>query len=253
MKKKPLSAASLSSVRDAAELKQAVQEVLQWLQEHSSTRVREGMARYAIPSDKALGVSVGEMRRYAKSLGQDQSLSLALWQTDVYEGRMMAVFLGEPQQVSSKQMDHWCADFDSWAICDTACFHLFDQSTRAFTKIHQWVKNKGEFQRRAAFALLASVSPGTDEDFIQCLPLIEQASTDERHFVKKAVNWALRSIGNQNLRLHGEAVTLASRLAESPTASARWIGKDALRQLASAATQKRVSRAAKAQSKNNNA
>lgn len=249
MKKKTALPSVHSPARNAEDIKQAVQEVLQWLQDHSSTKVREGMARYAIPSDNALGVSVGEMRKYAKALGQDQALSLALWKLDVYEAKMMAIFLGEPKLVTARQMDDWCADFDSWAICDTACFHLFDQSPLAFKKIHQWTSRKGEFQKRAAFALLASVSTGTDEDFIRCLPLIEQAADDERNFVKKAVNWALRSIGNQNPGLHGEAVALASRLAESSVASARWIGKDALHQLASAATQKRVNRVAKAQGK----
>ncbi len=188
----------------------AVREALVWLEEASSKQVREGMARFGIPSDKALGVSVGEIRKFAKKIGRSPELSQALWATDVYEARLLAIFTGDPMRMTSATMDRWCADFDNWAVCDTACFHLFDTSPHAFKKISAWAGKKGEFQKRAAFALLASV---TSQDvkadhpkFLAGLKLIEAAAVDERNFVKKGVNWALRSVGNRNQALHAEAL-----------------------------------------------
>jgi 3-methyladenine DNA glycosylase AlkD len=224
----------------------AVKEALAWLKHASSDKVRNGMARFGIPSDKALGVPVGEIRKFAKKIGRSHDLSLALWVTDVYEARLLAAFVGDPQVMTSAEMDRWCADFDNWAVCDTACFHLFDCSPRAFKKIAAWAKKKGEFQKRAAFALLASITPedakADHAKFMDGLKLIEAASNDERNFVKKAVNWALRSIGGRSRALHKEALKVAQRLAGSELASARWIGKDALRDLNGAAMQRRLAR-----------
>lgn len=224
----------------------AVQEALAWLKESGSTKVRNGMARFGIPSDKALGVPVGPIRAFSKLLGRDHALSEALWATDVYEARLLAAFVDDPALVTPAQMDRWCADFDNWAVCDTACFHLFDKTPHAFKKAAQWSKKKGEFQKRAAFALLASVAlhdkKAADAGFLEGLKLIEAAADDERNFVKKAVNWALRSIGNRNATLHAAAMEVAQRLAESELAVTRWIGKDALRGLESPATRKRIGR-----------
>jgi 3-methyladenine DNA glycosylase AlkD len=224
----------------------AVKEALAWLNQASSKKVRDGMSRFGIPSDKALGVGVGEIRKFAKKIGPSHELSLALWASDVYEARLLAAFVGDPQKMTPAQMDRWCADFDNWAVCDTACFHLFDRSPHAFKKITAWAKNKGEFQKRAAFALLASV---TVEDakadhtkFMSGLKLIEAASDDERNFVKKGVNWALRSVGGRSKALHAEALKVAERLAKSELAATRWIGKDALRDLNGAAMQRRIER-----------
>jgi 3-methyladenine DNA glycosylase AlkD len=224
----------------------AVKESLAWLKQASSKKVRDGMSRFGIPSDKALGVSVGEIRKFAKKIGPGHELSLALWATDVYEARLLAAFVGDPQKMTPAEMDAWCADFDNWAVCDTACFHLFDRSPHAFKKIAAWAKKKGEFQKRAAFALLASV---TVEDakadhtkFMSGLKLIEAAADDERNFVKKGVNWALRSVGGRSKALHAEAVKVATRLASSEKAAARWVGKDALRDLNGGAMKRRIAR-----------
>ncbi|MES2709019.1 MAG: DNA alkylation repair protein [Verrucomicrobiota bacterium] len=222
----------------------AVQEALSWLRETASSGVRDGMARFGIPCGKALGVPVGTVQAFAKSLGRDAALSNALWDTDVYEARHLAIFTGDPARVTPEQMDRWCADFDNWALCDAACFHLFDRVPHAFQKVTAWAEETGEFQKRAAFALLASLAlhhkKASDAEFLDGLPLIEAAADDDRNFVKKAVNWALRSIGSRNPALHAEALTVSRRLAASGIPSARWIGRDALRQLSSAATLRRI-------------
>ncbi len=221
-----------------------VASAISWLKRHSTKRNREGMARYAIPSDNALGVSVSNIRVLAKRLGRNHDLAAALWDTGVYEARMLTSFVDDPARVTPTQMDRWCRDFDSWAICDTACFHLFDRTPHAFRKVMQWSRRKGEFVKRAGFALLASLAlhdrQAGDEAFARCLPLVEREAADARNFVKKGVSWALRGIGHRNLELNAAAVAVATRLAASPDAAARWIGKDALRDLERAALIRRL-------------
>jgi 3-methyladenine DNA glycosylase AlkD len=193
------------------------------------------MARYAIPSHNAYGVPVGALRKHAKALGRDHELAGALWETGRYEARMLACFIDVPAAVTAAQMDRWCRDFDSWAICDTACFHLFDRTPHAWRKVDQWSRRRGELARRAAFALLACLAlhekAAADEPFLQRLALIEQAATDGRNFVKKGVLWALRAIGERNAALRGAAAASAARLAESPDATARWVGKGVRKKL----------------------
>jgi 3-methyladenine DNA glycosylase AlkD len=202
------------------------------------------MARYAIPSENAFGVPVGVLRQYAKQLGRDHGLAAALWETGRYEARMLASFVDEPARVTSAQMDRWSRDFDNWAICDTACFHLFDRTPHAWAKVDAWAGRREEFVKRAAFALLASLSVhdkrAGDDPFLRGLRLVERAATDERNFVKKAVNWALRSVGKRGPALHAAAVSVAQRLAGSSHVAARWVGKDALRELTSPSVRRRV-------------
>jgi len=209
--------------------------VLAQLERRGSRRNRDGMARYGIVADKVFGVSVGTLRTLGKQLGRDHELALALWQSGWYEARMLTAFVDEPARVTPAQMDRWCRDFDNWAICDALCFHLFDKTPHAFGKVAQWAKRKAEFERRAAFALLAALAAhdkaASDEGFLRSLPLVEGAATDERNFVKKGVSWALRGIGHRNAALHAAAVELAEHLAASPDATARWVGKDTLRDL----------------------
>ncbi len=225
---------------------QSARSVLSWLERKGSKKVRDGMARYAIPSDNAFGVSVGDLRKEAKRLGRDHALAAALWATGKYEARMLAAFVDEPNAVTARQMDQWCRDFDSWAICDTACLHLFDRTPHAFKKVHIWAKRRGEFQKRAAFALAAGLAThdktSPDAPFAAILPLIEAAATDDRNFVKKGVNWALRGIGERSQNLHRRALALGKRLAAATEPAPRWIGKDALRQLQTPAVRRRLAR-----------
>jgi 3-methyladenine DNA glycosylase AlkD len=223
-----------------------VESALTWLKRHATRHTLEGMARYAIPSDNALGVSVADIRLLAKRLGKNHDLAAALWKTGVYEARMLTSFVDEPSRVTSAQMDRWCRDFDSWGICDTLCFHLFDKTPFAWQKARQWSASPREFIKRAGFALMASLvvhdkaAPGPR--FLDFLPLIEQGAHDERNFVKKAVNWALRCIGKRDLALNAAAIAVSKRLAQSKEASCRWVGKDALRELANPKVRARLAR-----------
>ncbi|MGC4086364.1 MAG: DNA alkylation repair protein [Polyangiaceae bacterium] len=227
----------------------SVDAVVAWLERHGSRSVRDGMARYAIPSTHAFGISVGTLRSYAKSIGRDHALAAALWKAGWYEARMLACFVDDPTQVTPRQMDAWCKDFDNWAICDTACIHLFNRTPHAFAKVAKWAKRRDEFVKRAAFALLASLSVhdklAADAAFVKGLAWIERAAADERNFVRKSVSWALRSIGKRNLALRERALAVAERLVASSHAAARWVGKDALRELAQPAQKRRLQARAK--------
>ncbi len=178
--------------------------------------------------------------------GRDHELAAALWETGWYDARMLATFVDDPAQVTPAQMDHWCQDFDNWGICDTACFHLFDKTPHAFAKVDQWARRNEEFVRRGAFALLASLAlhdkKRDDGQFVRFLPLIEKVASDERNFVKKAVSWALRSMGSRSQALHGECVSLAQRLAASDDSTERWVGKDVLRDILRPLVLKRVAK-----------
>ena len=203
----------------------------------------DGMARYGIPSGNAFGVPVNVIQKLAKKLGRNHELALALWETGWYEARMLAAYVDDPALVTPAQMERWCRDFDSWAICDTACFVLFDRSPHAWAKVKQWARKKDEFVKRAAFALLACLAlhdkDADDGMFAESLPLIEQAADDERNFVKKGVSWALRSIGRRSLALNKAAAALARGLSTSSEPAARWIGKDALHDITKPAVIKR--------------
>jgi 3-methyladenine DNA glycosylase AlkD len=196
--------------------------------------------RFGIVAPTALGVSMANLQKIAKRLGRDHDLAAALWATGVYEARMLASLVDDPARVTPEQMDAWRADFDNWGIVDTVCFKLFDQSPHAWAKIQAWAGLNDEFGRRAAFALLACLAlhdrTADDRPFLDGLVLIERAAGDDRNFVKKAVNWALRAIGlRKSPVLKAAAIDTARRLAASPEPSARWIGKDAVRALAKAA------------------
>lgn len=221
-----------------------VDAVIASLKRLGSESTRDGMARYGLPSDKAFGVPVGKMQQLAKQLGRNHELALDLWESGWYEARMLAAFLDEPERVTPAQMDRWCRDFDNWGICDTVCFHLFDRTPHAFAKVVQWSRRRDEFVKRAAFALLACLAlhdkHSGDEAFVRCLPLVEHAAADERNFVKKGVSWALRLIGRRNLDLNAAAVAVARRLSDSPEAPARWVGRDALKELTSPAVIRRI-------------
>jgi 3-methyladenine DNA glycosylase AlkD len=187
---------------------------------------------------------MGAIHALAKQTGRHHALARALWKSGWYEARLLAAFVAEPERVTPAEMDAWAKDFDNWAVCDTACFHLFDRTPHAFQKIRAWAKHREEFVKRAAFALLASVAlhdkTAPDSEFSRCLGLVERASDDPRNFVKKAVLWALRGIGGRSPGLNREALALARRLAASPDPTARFIGKGAARELASPATQRRL-------------
>ena len=226
-----------SSATGKQALEAQVQSAIKWLKRHSTKATLEGMARYAIPSDHAYGVAMKDIKALGKTLGRNQALASVLWDTGVYEARMLASFVGDPAQLSSAQMDRWCKDFNNWAFCDTMSFNLFDRTPHAWAKVKQWSSRRNEFEKRTAFALLWSLTvhdkSAGDNLFVEGLALIEREASDERNFVKKAVNISLRAIGKRNRGLNAAAVAVAQRLADSKDATAKWVGRDALRELTS--------------------
>ena len=223
-------------------------DVVARLRKMGSKSVRDGMLRYGIPNDNAFGIPVGKIQKLGKELGRNHELALALWETGFYEARMLAAFVDDPKLVTPAQMDGWCKDFNNWGIVDTVCFKLFDETPHAWKKVAQWSKRSDEFQKRAAFALLACLGvhdkQASNESFIRCLPLIERAATDERNFVKKGVSWALRVIGRRNAVLNKGATELAQRLAESTDPTSRWLGKEALREFKGPVVQRQLAKQA---------
>lgn len=219
-----------------ASTRERVRLALEWLGQHSTEKDRANLARFGIAATNPIGVSVSNIQALAKELGgRDHALAAALWATECYEARMLAAFVDDPALVTPAQMDRWRKDFDNWGICDTICFHLFDRSPHAWSKVEPWCRMESEFDRRAGFALLACLAghdkKASNAQFLAGLALIEEFASDDRNFVKKAVNWALRRIGTRNPELKSASIATATRLAGSKQSAARWVGKDALRAL----------------------
>jgi 3-methyladenine DNA glycosylase AlkD len=227
-----------------------VEHVLAALRRNATKTHRDGLARFAIPGERALGVSMKDVQALARKIGRDHALALTLWETGWHEARLLVAFVADPARLTPTQMDRWARQFENWAECDTLCFKLFDRSPHAWAKVRQWSRRKDEFVKRAAFALLASLAlhdrESGDAPFLAALDLIERAATDDRNFVSKGVNWALRAVGERSAPLNAAAIALARRLADSPDAAARWVGKDALRALTGPAARKRLAMRAKA-------
>ncbi len=211
-----------------------VQKVVDHLESLGSEKNRAGMARFGINTTKAFGVSVVELRKYGRQFRHNHELALALWRAGYHEARILAAISDDPAQVTPEQMDEWVSDFDSWDVCDQACCSLFDKTPYAVEKAKEWATRTKEFEKRAGFALMAGTAwhnkTAPDATFLAFLPFIKDASTDERNFVKKAVNWALRQIGKRNAILWDAAVKTALDMALSDSKSARWIASDALRE-----------------------
>ena len=224
----------------------SVESVLASLEQLSTQRDLDNLARFGIAATNPLGVSMSNIQSLAKRLGQSHELAAALWDTNVYEARLLTSFVDEPERVTAAQMDRWCRDFDNWGICDTVCFKLFDRTPHAWKKVAQWSDKSEEFIKRAAFALLASLAAhdksATDQQFLDSLPLIERAATDDRNFVKKGVSWALRAVGRRNATINAAAVIVAKRLATSTEPAARWIGKSAVKELTSALVKRQLAK-----------
>jgi 3-methyladenine DNA glycosylase AlkD len=206
----------------------------------------EGTARFAIVGEGRLGLSVPDMRKLAKELGKDHRLALQLWKTGIPDARIVAAMVAEPAEATEALMEEWVKGFNSWDVCDQVCHSLFEKTPLARKKIHDWSKREEEFVKRSAYALIACLAwhdkEMKDEQFIKLLEVIRKGATDERNFVKKAVNWALRNIGKRNLRLNKAAIAMAKEIQLIDSRAARWIAADALRELQSGAVRKRLSR-----------
>lgn len=196
-----------------------------------------GMRRFGIEAELPMGLTTPQMRAIARTVGRDQELAEALWDTRIHDARIVAALIGDPLAITRRTMDRWTRDFASWDVCDACCCCLFDRSPHAWTQIRKWAPQSGEFVRRAAFATIAALAvhdkKADDAVFLEALPLIEEYAFDDRNFVKKGVNWALRSIGKRNYALCVAAIACAERIREQGSRSARWIAADALRELRS--------------------
>jgi 3-methyladenine DNA glycosylase AlkD len=202
------------------------------------------MARFGIKADKAFGVSVPALRKLARSIGKDHTLAQALWATGLHEARELATMIADPKQVTEEFMERWVEDIDSWDICDHCCGNLWDNTPFAYHKAREWSRRPEEFVKRAAFSLMAALAlhdkAAGDAPFIKFLPIIKRESTDERNFVKKAVNWALRQIGKRNRNLNRQAIKTAREIQKFDSKSARWIAAGALRELTNEKVQSRI-------------
>jgi 3-methyladenine DNA glycosylase AlkD len=212
-----------------------VAEILAALRAQANPKNVAGMARYGISTTGTRGVPVAVIRRLARQAGRSHALAAELWASGIHEARILATIVDEPGRVTRRQMSQWARDFDSWDVCDQACQNLFRYTPFAWTMAAKWATGKREFVRRAGFALMAGLAVkarhAADADFEALLPLISGAATDPRNMVKKAVNWALRAIGKRNPHLRRAAIASAENIRAIDSPSARWIARDALREL----------------------
>ena len=211
--------------------------ILKQLRSMSNPENVRGMARYGISSKNTLGVSIPALRGIAKEIGKNHELAQQLWKSGIHEARLLAAFIDELSKVNEEQMDSWVREFDSWDICDQVCSNLFDKTPYAYAKAFEWSSEKGEFVKRAGFVLMAALAVhdkrATDEKLEKFLPTIKRGATDERNFVRKAVNWALRQVGKRDTYLQKEALKTAKEILKLDSRSARWIANDAIRELES--------------------
>jgi len=204
----------------------------------------KGMARFGISPKNTYGVSIPNLRKMAKEIGISHDLARQLWDSDIHEARILASMIDNPKMLTEEQMESWVIDFDSWDVCDQCCSNLFDKTKFAYKKAVEWSSREEEFVKRAGFVLMATLAvhdkKAKDEDFLKFFPLIKRESTDNRNFVKKAVNWALRQIGKRNLNLNKVAIRTAKEIKTIESKAAKWIAYDALRELESESVQKRL-------------
>jgi 3-methyladenine DNA glycosylase AlkD len=222
-----------------------VESVLKSLKSLGNPANREGMSRFGINTERAFGVPIPALRSLARDIGRDHGLALKLWDSGYHEARLLAGFIGDPARLTEEQMESWVRDFDSWDICDQVCSNLFDRAGLAWAKALEWPSRDEEFVKRAGFVLMAALAvhakQAPDRRFLDFLPIIEREAPDQRNFVKKAVNWALRQIGKRNPMLNREAIRAAEAIGRMDSSTARWIASDALRELRSSAVQARLS------------
>lgn len=214
-------------------------DVIKRLKSQKNPKNIKGMERFGINPKNTLGISIPYLRNLGKNIGKDHELALELWNSKIHEARLLAAFIDEPEKVTKKQMKTWAADFDSWDICDQVCSNLFDKTPYAYDKVFVWSKKKSEYVKRAGFVLMAALAvhdkKASNSKLAKFFPVIIRESTDERNFVRKAVNWALRQIGKRNPVLRIKAIDTAQKILQEhhDSKAARWVANDALRELTS--------------------
>jgi 3-methyladenine DNA glycosylase AlkD len=219
-------------------------EILNELKALSNEQNRSGMARFGINTEQAFGIPIPHIRNLARRSGRNHQLAIQLWKSGYHEAMILASMIDEPSSVTEEQMDAWVKDFNSWDLCDQCCSNLFDKTPFAFQKAMEWSTNEGEFIKRAGFSMMAVLAvhnkQAEDSMFLNFLPVIKRESTDERNFVRKAVNWALRQIGKRNIELNKKAIKAAIKISKKSSKTAKWLASDALRELRSVSVQNRL-------------
>lgn len=219
-------------------------EIIVRLKSLSNPKAVEGMARYGINPNNTYGVSIPSLRQIAKEIGISHNLAQRLWKTGIHEARILASMVDDPKMVTEEQMEDWVRDFDSWDVCDQCCLNLFEKTGFVYEKAVEWSSSAEQFTKRAGFVLMARIAvsdkKAEDDKFDVFLPIIQREATDDRNYVKKAVNWALRQIGKRNENLNSKSIYVAHEIQNTDSKSARWIAADAIRELTSTAVQKRL-------------
>ena len=222
----------------------SLEDILVKLKKKARPDQLEGMARYGMAVERRLGVSIPELRLLAKETGRNHELALELWKTGIDEARILAAMIDDSQKLTEDQMEDWVKDINSWDVCDQVCMNLFEKSPLAWKKIRDWSVREEEFVKRTAFSLIACLAwhdkKMEDDKFIALFPVIREGATDERNFVKKAVNWAMRNIGKRNRNLNKVVVDFAKEIQRLDSKAARWIATDAIKELESEAVQRRL-------------
>ena len=210
-------------------------EILIELKQNENSKNKIGMARFGINTDKAFGISVKFLRALGKEIGKNHKMALELWESGYHEARILATIIDEPEKTSKTQLNNWLKDVNSWDLCDQLCNNLIVKTVYAYDLAFDWSRRKSEFTKRAGFTLFAVIAVHwkhlDDNDFIRIFPRIVEEANDERNFVKKAVNWALRQIGKRNSNLNKLAVEISQELIAVESKSAKWIGRDAFNEL----------------------
>ncbi|KAB2944756.1 MAG: DNA alkylation repair protein [Candidatus Methanoperedens sp.] len=220
------------------------EEILNRLKSLSNPEAVAGMARFGINPINTCGVSIPTLRKIARETGKDHTLAQELWSSGIHEARILASLIDVPEKVNEEQMEKWVVDFDSWDVCDQCCSNLFDKTSLAYQKAIEWSNRKEEFVKRAGFVMMATIAVhdkmAADKEFLKFLPRIKKESVDNRNFVRKAVNWALRQIGKRNLNLNGIAIKTAKEILEIDSKTAKWVASNALAELTNEKVQKRL-------------
>jgi 3-methyladenine DNA glycosylase AlkD len=227
----------------ASNLSSRTKEILTQLKSLGNPDAAKGMARYGINTEHVYGVSIPNLRKIARKIGKDRPLAEALWSSGIHEARILAGMVYPPLEITVRQMEEWVLDFNSWDLCDQCCNNLFRKAVDAHEKAVEWSSRDEEFVKRAGFVLMACLAvhdKAADSEFLKFLPIIKKEAVDQRNFVKKAVNWALRQIGKRNLQLNKAAIATANDIMKIDSTAAKWIAADAVRELESDAVQKRL-------------
>jgi 3-methyladenine DNA glycosylase AlkD len=219
-------------------------EIINKLKSLARPEVVKEMARFGISPKNTYGVSIPSLRKMVKEIGMDHELALKLWDSKIHEARILASLIDDPEMVTEEQMEKWAKDFDSWDVCDLCCGNLFDKTVYAYKMAVEWSSREEEFVKRAGFVLMATLAvhdkKARDENFLKFFPLMIREATDNRNYVKKGVNWALRQIGKRNLGLNKKAIKTAQKIKIIESKAAKWIASDAIRELKSESVQKRL-------------